>query len=74
VSPTTPSTSSSLSVLYECGGCGERLLNERRCEGCNHWARRLGPAIVCPHCDEPILLADVLQGGCRPPLTGPQPR
>ena len=54
-------TTSSLPVLYECGDCGERLLDERRCEDCNRWARRLGPAIVCPSCQEPILLADVLQ-------------
>ncbi len=59
--PSTPSTSSSASVLYECGSCGERLLDERRCENCNRWARRLGPAVVCPNCDEPILLADILE-------------
>ena len=61
MSATTPSNPSSVSVLYECGGCGERLLDERRCQDCNRWTRRLGPAVVCPHCDEPILLADVLQ-------------
>lgn len=54
-------TLSSLPVLYECGVCGARLLGERRCEDCNRFMRRPGPAIVCPSCDEPILLADALQ-------------
>ena len=50
-----------LDVLYECGACGERLLNERRCETCNRFARRLGPAVTCTSCDEPLLLAELLE-------------
>lgn len=48
-------------VLYECGACGERLLNEQRCESCNRFARRLGLAVTCTSCDEPLLLAELLE-------------
>jgi hypothetical protein len=50
-----------LDVLYECAGCGERLLNEQRCEGCYRFAKRLGVAVTCPTCDEPILLSELLE-------------
>ena len=55
-----------LDVLYQCGGCGEVYLNDRRCEDCNRFCKRLGVAIECPHCSEPIsleaLLEDALEG------------
>jgi len=56
-----PPRSRHLDVLYECGSCGERLLNERRCETCNRFARRLGLAVTCASCDEPLLLVDLLE-------------
>jgi hypothetical protein len=47
-------------TLYECGACGERYLDERRCPDCNRFCRALGPGGLCPHCDEPILAAELL--------------
>lgn len=47
-------------TLYECPECGTRLLGERRCADCNRFCRALGPGGECPHCAEPILLADLL--------------
>lgn len=61
VVPQLPRRTHSLDVLYECVGCGERLLNEQRCESCCRFARRLGVAVACPTCDEPILLAELLE-------------
>jgi predicted SprT family Zn-dependent metalloprotease len=49
-----------IDVLYECGECGERYLNQRRCDDCTRFCRRLGPALLCPSCDEPILLSELL--------------
>lgn len=49
-----------LDVLYECSECGERYLNGRRCENCNRFCARVGAVLPCPHCEEPILLADML--------------
>jgi len=61
VIPPLPRRAYSLDVLYECGGCGERLLNERRCESCCRFTRRLGVALTCTSCDEPILLTELLE-------------
>jgi ribosomal protein L32 len=48
-------------TLYECSRCGERLLGERRCPDCHVFSRALGLGGCCPHCDEPVLLADLLE-------------
>jgi predicted RNA-binding Zn-ribbon protein involved in translation (DUF1610 family) len=61
VVPPLPRRTHGLDVLYECSGCGERLLNERRCESCRRFARRLGVAVTCPSCDEPVLLTELLE-------------
>ena len=47
-------------AVYECPGCGERQAGIRRCEDRNLFMRRLGPGGNCPHCDEPVLAADLL--------------
>jgi len=47
------------STVYECPSCELRLVGEQRCPECQIWARRLGPGGVCPHCDEPVTLADL---------------
>lgn len=55
-----PSSASRRAItVYECPSCGERLLGEQRCPECHLWARRLGLGGVCPHCDEPVTLADL---------------
>ena len=46
--------------LYECGDCGERRLGEPRCPDCHRFGRAIGLGGRCPHCDEPVLLADLL--------------
>jgi hypothetical protein len=47
-------------TVYECGGCGERLVGERRCEHCNVFCRALGLGGSCAECDAPILLDELL--------------
>jgi hypothetical protein len=47
-------------TVYECPACETRLLGERRCPDCHIFCRRLGLGGLCPHCDEPILVADLL--------------
>ena len=61
VIPAPPRRAQRLDVLYECAGCGERLLNEQRCETCCRFAKRLGVAVTCRSCEEPILLSDLLE-------------
>jgi hypothetical protein len=61
VLPLPPPRSRTFDVLYECGGCGERLLNEQRCPSCNRFCRRLGLAVICSSCDEPTPLFELLE-------------
>lgn len=50
-------------TVYECGQCGERLVGERRCPSCNVYCRALGLGGCCTECDQPVLLADLLELG-----------
>ena len=50
-------------TVYECGGCGERFLGERRCAACGLFARALGFGGSCPECDTTVLLDDILGEG-----------
>jgi predicted RNA-binding Zn-ribbon protein involved in translation (DUF1610 family) len=47
-------------MVYECPGCGERLVG-RRCPDCNVFCRRLGPGGGCPACGE-VVLVEELEG------------
>jgi hypothetical protein len=53
-------------TIYECGGCGERFLGERRCGDCNLFARAVSLGGVCPECDTTVLIADLLGEGVVP--------
>ena len=47
-------------TVYECPGCGERLVGERRCPECHLYCRAIGLGGHCPECDTPLLLVDLL--------------
>ena len=47
-------------VVYAYPDCDARYLGEQRCDECNTWCRRLGPGGLCPCCDEPIAISDLL--------------
>lgn len=47
-------------TVYECSSCEARLLGAQRCQDCHVFCRRVGLGGVCPHCDEPITLAELL--------------
>jgi hypothetical protein len=69
--PPTPSRSPRPATLYECPACGTRYLGEQRCPDCRQFCSRVGPGGRCPHCDEPVAVADLLpsdpKGGERLP-------
>lgn len=48
-------------TIYECPACGTRQLGEQRCDDCGVFSRRIGPGGPCPHCDEPVALADLIE-------------
>src|SRR5262249_37018405 len=47
-------------TIYECPSCGERLLGAQRCQACGTFTHRAGIGGPCPHCDEPVVLAELL--------------
>ena len=48
-------------TLYECSLCGERSVGDRRCQECHVFKRALGLGGQCHECEEPILLAELLE-------------
>lgn len=48
------------STVYECDSCSTRTLGGQRCEECGAFTRRVGIGGHCPHCDEPVAIADIV--------------
>jgi hypothetical protein len=59
VAPGTARSSRSVTV-YECPACEARYVGEQRCAECGVFCRRIGPGGHCPHCDEPVAVADLI--------------
>jgi hypothetical protein len=55
-----PPRSSRAATIYECPSCETRYLGEQRCPDCRVFCRRVGLGGLCPHCDEPVALVDLL--------------
>ena len=49
--------------VYECSSCGERFVGIHRCPDCNLFLANLGLGGACAHCDEPLLLTELLGDG-----------
>lgn len=49
-----------LATVYMCTECETRHLDEQRCPDCQRFCKRVGPGGPCPHCDEPVALADLI--------------
>jgi hypothetical protein len=58
--PALPSHTVRVATVYLCPSCETRFLGEQRCPDCGVFCRRVGPGGLCPHCDEPVALADLL--------------
>lgn len=58
--PSVPSRSPRPSTVYACPACEARYLGEQYCPDCRCFCRRVGPGGLCPACDEPVALADLL--------------
>ncbi|MBM2836675.1 MAG: hypothetical protein HW409_864 [candidate division NC10 bacterium] len=56
-----PPRASRAATIYECPSSDTRYLGEQRCPECAIFCQKVGPGALCPHCDEPVLLADLLQ-------------
>ncbi len=47
-------------TVYRCGECDQRYLAEQWCPDCQRPCTREGPGGLCPHCDEPVTIDDLL--------------
>lgn len=47
-------------TVYECDGCGARMLGTQRCDDCGSFMRRVGVGGLCPCCDEPVSVEELL--------------
>jgi hypothetical protein len=47
-------------TVYICPDCDTRYLGQQWCYDCNRPARRVGPGGLCPHCDEPVAVDDLI--------------
>ena len=54
-----PSRPTPAQTVYECPACETRFLGQQRCPDCGSFCRRVGSGGLCPHCDEPVAVADL---------------
>ncbi len=47
-------------TVYSCPECETRYLGTQRCDPCGVFCKRVGPGGPCPHCDEPVAIADLI--------------
>lgn len=47
-------------TVYECATCDTRALGEQRCDDCGAFMRRVGYGGICPCCDEPLTVDELL--------------
>jgi hypothetical protein len=54
-------------TVYECGSCGVRAVGNQRCDDCGTWMGRVGLGGLCPHCDGPVAVSDLLDTDAMAP-------
>ncbi len=47
-------------TVYQCPDCETRYLGVQRCDDCATFCRRIGRGGPCPHCEEPVAIADLI--------------
>jgi hypothetical protein len=47
-------------IVYQCPECDSRYLGEQYCRECGRFCRRVGAGGLCPTCEEPIAISDLL--------------
>jgi hypothetical protein len=67
--PTVPSKTPRPSTVYQCPSCDSRSLGDQYCSDCGTFRCRVGPGGLCPSCEEPIALADLLPDPTQPEVT-----
>jgi hypothetical protein len=55
-----PATHRRDSTIYQCPTCDTRQLAQQWCHDCNRPCARVDRGGLCPHCEEPVTISDLL--------------
>jgi hypothetical protein len=55
-----PATPRRAITIYQCPECEVRQLGHQWCHDCHQPCRRVDLGGLCPHCDEPVAISDLL--------------
>lgn len=47
-------------TVYQCPQCESRALGTQRCDDCNCFGFRVGMGGLCPHCEQPVAVVDLI--------------
>ena len=50
-------------TVYECDSCGARAVGHQICETCRSFMRRVGIGGLCPACDDPVAIVELVGDG-----------
>ncbi len=56
----TPAGGRRANTVYACPECDTRYLGQQWCHDCNQPCVRIDRGGLCPHCDEPVTLNELL--------------
>ena len=64
--PTVPAHTPRQTTIYQCPECDSRYLGDQYCSDCARFCRRVGVGGLCPVCDEPVAICDLLPDDIQP--------
>jgi len=64
--PTIPAHTPRPTTVYQCPECDSRYLGDQYCSECGRFCRRVGAGGLCPTCDEPVAISDLLPDYAEP--------
>jgi len=62
VAPLPPRGQRRAVTVYVCDDCDTRALGEQLCSECNRFMRAAGVGGLCPCCEEPVAVAELVEG------------
>jgi hypothetical protein len=65
-----PTTHRRSITVYQCPECDTRQLGQQWCHDCKRPSVRVDLGGLCPHCDEPVAISDILDQHPTPPTRG----
>jgi hypothetical protein len=64
--PSIPARAPRHSTVYQCGSCDNRYLGEQYCGDCGTFCQRVGVGGLCPTCEEPVAIIELIPEASQP--------